>query len=453
MALVNHWSRATQAFHHLSQLGSTVKEHALPVWKSAMVHFARGRQWLMPNRRMVFWAAGISIAGALLIGFVIEGGPSWYGKHHAAIAPLLTLAAGVAVAGVALVRHFAQTEADRQRRITESFSKAVEQLGSDKLEVRLGGIYSLERISKESPDDYWMVMENLTAVVRERSRRNEAARTSQDFEQRVSQRAYFLWRDAGWPDGRDQEFWTNAVEQDQFGEPPATDVAAVLTVIRRRCERSRNRESAHAWRLDLSGAILKQAVLAGAHLERAALWGAHLERANLLGAYLEGADLWGAYLERADLTGAHLEGAVLAGAHLERAALWSAYLEGTDLTGAHLEGATLGGASLQWAHLRGAHLERAVLVGAYLERADLGGAHLEGADLGGAHLEGADLTGAYLEGADLTGAYLEGADLTGAYLERAVMVDTMGLSETELLINAHDDAATKLPAGLARPAL
>jgi hypothetical protein len=36
------------------------------------------------------------------------------------------------------------------RRITESFSKAVEQLGSDKLEVRLGGTYSLERISKES---------------------------------------------------------------------------------------------------------------------------------------------------------------------------------------------------------------------------------------------------------------------------------------------------------------
>jgi hypothetical protein len=32
-----------------------------------------------------------------------------------------------------------------------------EQLGSNKLEVRLGGIYSLERISKESPDDLWTV--------------------------------------------------------------------------------------------------------------------------------------------------------------------------------------------------------------------------------------------------------------------------------------------------------
>jgi hypothetical protein len=94
----------------------------------------------------------------------------------------------VAVAGVALLRHFAQTAADRQRRITESFSKAIEQLGSDKIEVRLGGIYSLERISKESPNDYWTVIENLTAFVRERSHRTETERID-----RVPERAYFLW--------------------------------------------------------------------------------------------------------------------------------------------------------------------------------------------------------------------------------------------------------------------
>ena len=37
-------------------------------------------------------------------------------------------------------RHEAQTEADLQRRITENYTKAVEQLGSDKLQVRIGGI-------------------------------------------------------------------------------------------------------------------------------------------------------------------------------------------------------------------------------------------------------------------------------------------------------------------------
>jgi hypothetical protein len=42
----------------------------------------------------------------------------------------------------------------RQWGIIESFTKAVEQLGSDKLQVRLGGIYTLERITRESDVDY-----------------------------------------------------------------------------------------------------------------------------------------------------------------------------------------------------------------------------------------------------------------------------------------------------------
>ena len=49
---------------------------------------------------------------------------------------------------IASDRHEAQTGADVQRRITETFSKAVEQLGSEKMEVRVGGIYTLERLAR-----------------------------------------------------------------------------------------------------------------------------------------------------------------------------------------------------------------------------------------------------------------------------------------------------------------
>jgi hypothetical protein len=218
----------------------------------------------------------------------------------------------------------------------ESFSKAVEQLGSKKLEVRLGGIYSLERISKESPDDYWTVMENLTAFVRERSRRNEAERTALDLEQRVSRRAYSLWQKASQPDGRAEEFWAEAVNLEKRGEPPAADIAAVMSVIKRRSDRSRERESANRWHLDLGGAVLKLASLFRAHLEGAYLWEAHLERAGLGWAHLEGAYLWEAHLEGADLTGADLTGV-----HLRRADLTGAHLEGALLLDAHLEGADL----------------------------------------------------------------------------------------------------------------
>jgi hypothetical protein len=67
------------------------------------------------------------------------------GKVFVALATITGFAGVV----VAWRRHLAQTKADTERRITESFSKAIEQLGSDKLEVRLGGIYTLERIACE----------------------------------------------------------------------------------------------------------------------------------------------------------------------------------------------------------------------------------------------------------------------------------------------------------------
>jgi len=78
---------------------------------------------------------------------------------------LLTLSAGL-VAGGALVftalnfnllrRNSEQTDQRRthelteQGQITDRYTKAVEQLGSDKLDVRIGGIYALERVAWDS---------------------------------------------------------------------------------------------------------------------------------------------------------------------------------------------------------------------------------------------------------------------------------------------------------------
>jgi len=39
-------------------------------------------------------------------------------------------------------------ELTEQGQITDRYTKAVEQLGSDKLDVRIGGIYALERIAR-----------------------------------------------------------------------------------------------------------------------------------------------------------------------------------------------------------------------------------------------------------------------------------------------------------------
>jgi hypothetical protein len=44
-----------------------------------------------------------------------------------------------------------------QGQITERFTRAVDQLGSDKLDVRLGGMYALERIARHSDVDRTMI--------------------------------------------------------------------------------------------------------------------------------------------------------------------------------------------------------------------------------------------------------------------------------------------------------
>lgn len=54
----------------------------------------------------------------------------------------------------------------KEDQITERFTIAVDQLGNLAIEIRLGGIYALERIESESEKDYWPIMDILTAYIR-----------------------------------------------------------------------------------------------------------------------------------------------------------------------------------------------------------------------------------------------------------------------------------------------
>ena len=86
---------------------------------------------------------------------------------------------------------------------------------------------------------------------------------------------------------------------------------------------------------------------------------------------------------------------------------------------------------------------------------DRRGADLVGADLRSVDLRGANLRGAYLIGADLRGASLyltdlTGADLRGADLRRADLSGSIFVTQSQLDA-AKGDAATKVPASLARP--
>jgi uncharacterized protein YjbI with pentapeptide repeats len=241
-------------------------------------------------------------------------------------------------------------ETANQKQITERFSKAIEQLGSDKPEVILGGIYTLERIARDSEPDQWTIMEVLTAFVRQNApiiEENES-QSSEDQEKLLKLRI---------------------------------SIRACLTVIAERKHPDLENKRLDLTKVNISGFNLVQFKLKGFNFTGADLTEANLFGADLTGAYLFGANLIGAYLTEADLTGADLTEANLAGAYLTEADLTGADLTGADLYKANLTGAVLTEANLTEANLRGADLTFADLTEANLFGANLTGAILTGATM------------------------------------------------------------------------
>jgi uncharacterized protein YjbI with pentapeptide repeats len=262
-----------------------------------------------------------------------------------------------------------QLQIAQQGQVTERFTRAIDQLGHAELDVRLGGIYALERIANDSPDDRATIAEVLTAYVRGH---------------------------APWPPRLEsQPAIDDPIEQVPELLLRAADVQAALTVLARR-----RPPSTHGERLDLHSTDLRKAVLAGARLQRAYLSRANLQKADLRHAQLQLAELYDAQLQGADLYGTQLQNAFLHNAQLQKAKLHG---------GAQLQRAEFLGADLQEADLRIAHLQQAVLCDAQLQGVILYGAQLQSADLDGAQLQGAKFHGANLQGASLQGAQLKNA--------------------------------------------
>ena len=249
---------------------------------------------------------------------------------------LLTLGAGLFAAGalVFTARNFAVSrrtfELTEQGQVTDRYTKAIEQLGSDKLDVRIGGIYALERIARDSARDHPTVMEVLTAFIREHSREQ-------------------------WPPPGPQR-----PEQARSIRP---DVQAAATVVGRRDPKRDIRP------VDLTGAKLTSAKLDGANLTRAKLDYAASSTADFSQADLTGAEFHESNLTHMGLIDSDLTAATLVGAHLDHS-----YLIRADLSRANLDHAFLTDADLDGADLTDAYLGSADLTRASLYHADLTGA-------------------------------------------------------------------------------
>jgi hypothetical protein len=122
--------------------------------------------------------AAVAVAGGVLL--LVWALPSLLTRHphipgavdrHKAITDTRTglIALATALGAGAGLAYTARTyRLSREGHITDRYTKAVDQLGAmDKLAVRLGGIYALERIAVDSERDHRIVVEVLSAFVRE----------------------------------------------------------------------------------------------------------------------------------------------------------------------------------------------------------------------------------------------------------------------------------------------
>lgn len=264
---------------------------------------------------------------------------------------------------------------ERESQITERFTRAIDQLGSEEIDIRLGGIYALERIARDSRDDHWTIMEVLTAFVREHARASDE-------------------------DQPDPRVPVPAVID--LRAPAPTDVGAALTVLARRdarCDRP-------GGRLDLRRVVAPAVDMREAALPQGLLDHVQMRHSNLHGIQLPQGSLF-----RADLRGADLTDGDLRAVHMSRA-----LLDGADLSRADLAGALIRFVRMESADLTGATLREAQVFQAYAVRTDFTEADLRGALMRSATLRQADFTAARLDRADLRRADLAGADLSTATL-------------------------------------
>lgn len=152
-----------------------------------------------------------------------------------------------------------QLQVSRESQITEQFNTAIDHLGGKQGDVRLGGIYALERIANISERERGPVVEVLTAYVREHAPR---------------------------PNVRSDASDPAALKA------PKADVQAAMIVLARRTTGAERGASLDLTHVDLRRIYLASPKVLRAELERVNLQEALLQACNLEAAKLTHADMW-----------------------------------------------------------------------------------------------------------------------------------------------------------------
>lgn len=219
---------------------------------------------------------------------------------------------------------------------TSQLSSVPNSVTEPNIEVRLGAIYALERIAKDSERDHWPIMEVLCAYIRNP-------------------------QNSGMPVLRQQEKGSTADWRKSI-RAPRIDVQAALTVIGRRSPERIQYETANGLRLNLEGANLQEAILSHGDFSRAFFKHASLDLARVDFANLDGTNFWGASMDSTTFQYCQLRDACFASSTLTHASIihssaenclfHKAKLYETIFFQSNLDGARLFDTDLSQAHIQ-----------------------------------------------------------------------------------------------------
>lgn len=222
----------------------------------------------------------------------------------------------------------------REGHITDRYTGAIEQLGNTNVDVRIGGIFALERLARDSRTDCEAIVDVLATFIREHTRTGPRNPSTAQVE---------------------------------------VDVQTALMVIGRRPH-----VDSEIRRLDFYHSGLNGAELQKGDFSDAMFYYSRLDDAHFSGAKLPGADLSFCMADYASFTKCSAQGAHFVNAKYTNSWFLSADLTHSDFSGCDLTNSDFG---RRYAEEGVPPFPPAILSGANFSKANLNGTNLRGVDL------------------------------------------------------------------------
>ena len=288
------------------------------------------------------------------------------------------LIAGVIALPLAIWRSWIgerQADTAQQNLLNERYQKGAEMLGNSVLSVRLGGIYALQHLAEDHPEQYHVqIMRLFCAFMRN---------PTEDSSMKIDEHTHIV----------------SANRQENNSDTYLReDVESVLRAIATRSQKD-------------------------IELEKKAKFHLHLYATNLHSVRIRG-------LTRYTVELSNIKKKPSFNENLSHVVFWDVDLSNAFLHFTNLSHAEFAGTNLSGAHLSGANLSRtewrdAILKDTFLDDADLRNANLQGTDLSNANLSDADLSDVVFFETDLSGVKLSGANLSGTNLSVTIWKDAI----------------------------